>query len=329
VSNITEPPLPDTSKWQPRKISSEPLKAAFLSRCLGVEKLISLRVQLEKEMNMYNFDSGPSVEEIIRDEFGRLLPNRYSVRAGTIVDQEGSTGGDCDLTIFNDFWFPVIKSGAVTGSRKVFLPIDGVYAVGEIKQTLDFNTLDDAMEKLVTLHRLNRPPTNGYRMTENQDGGACFHTLTNPLYSMIIATSLKPGVEVDSIVKRFVSINKTLKRLEIVSALCILGYETVTWGWKFKDLIGPTIFQKDLYLPLVPVRHNVNTVTSVLYALVADLLLRLNLSILPAEDIANRYGIKEQIAFIPTAADMMLEADEEWLSYRNRPCSHGTHDLDI
>lgn len=42
------------------------------------------------------------VEDIIRSEFSKLLPNRYGVKAGVINDQKGNTAGDFDVIIFND-----------------------------------------------------------------------------------------------------------------------------------------------------------------------------------------------------------------------------------
>src|SRR5579859_2932242 len=288
-----EPPLPNTAQWQPDQQSSETFKSAFLARCLFIEKLISLRVQFEKEMITHNFDSGPGVEDIIRDEFSRLLPARYAIRAGTIVDQAGSSAGDCDFIAFNDYWCPIVKPAPIAESRRVFYPIDGVYAVGEIKQTLDFDSLDEAMKKLVMCHRLHRAATNQFRPTENRDAPcACFHGLSNPLYSMIIATNLREGIEPRRIVERFVKINQTLSRLEVVRALCILGHGTVTWGCQFQGQVGPALFQwKDLYQPLVAVFHSIEHIQSALYALVANLLLSMNQSILDAEDTANRYGL--------------------------------------
>ena len=116
------PELPDTTQWQPRMSASDTLKSAFLKRCLGIETLIRLRSQFEREMNIDNFDSGPGVEDIIRGELNLLLPTRYSVRAGVINDRKGHTGGDFDVIIFSDLWFPVVKAGATPESRRVHLP---------------------------------------------------------------------------------------------------------------------------------------------------------------------------------------------------------------
>jgi hypothetical protein len=191
-----------------------------------------------------------------------------------------------------------------------------------VKQTLDFHSFDQAMEKLVTCHRLNRPRTHANRIAENREGSSCTHGLSNPLYSAIIAADLKKGVELESVINRFFDINKTLKRLEIVRALCVLGEGTVTWS--FKDDGGevrPALFMlEDLYLPIFPVYHRMPHVGSALYRLMADLLLHLYHSVLAPEDMAVSYGPDIHSVDIPKSSDIALKPDTEWLSSLENVC---------
>jgi len=309
-------PLPDTTQWKPRESASGNLKSAFLHRCIGLEKEIGLRAKLEKGMNIDNFDSGLGVEDIVREALSQLLPRRYSVKAGVITDRDGNTAGDFEVVVFNEQWFPAVKAGATPQSRRVFLPIDGVYAVCEVKQTLDFESLDAALKKLVTCHRLNRPRTHVKRIVENREGSSCTHGLSNPLYSVIIATDLGHGIELESLINRFFDINKTLKRLEVVRALCVLGHGTVTWS--FMDEKGdarPALFMlEDLYVPIFPVYHRMPEAGSSLYTLLTDLLLHLFQSVLAPEDVAPSYGPDRHAVSIPKSPDVVLKPDAEWLS---------------
>lgn len=321
-NNFESPPLPDTTQWQPRESASGKLKSSFLQRCTGLETEIRLRAKFEKGMNVDNFDSGPGVEDIIREGLAQLLPSRYSVKAGVIIDRNGNTAGDFDIVVFNEQWFLAVKAGATTRSRRVFLPIDGVYAVCEVKQTLDFKSLDQAMEKLVSCHRLNRPRTHANRIVENREGSSCTHGLSNPLYSAIIATDLREGIELESVINRFFDINKTLRRLEIVRALCVLGEGTVTWSFKDNEgEVKPALFMlEDLYLPIFPVYHKIPHVGSALYRLMADLLLHLYHSVLAPEDIAVSYGPDIHSVSIPKSSDIALKPDTEWLSSLENLC---------
>jgi hypothetical protein len=327
TNDVDPPPIPKTEEWQPRESASETLKSAFLKRCQGVEAKIRLRAGLEREMNVDNYDSGLGVEEIIRDELRQLLPSRYSVKAGVVTDRDGKSAGDLDVVIFNDQWFPSVKAGATEESRRLLLPIDGVYAVCEVKQTLDLPILDEAMEKLVVCHRLHRSQTCAGRLVENREGSSCIHGLSNPLYSAVIATCLDDGVELDSVVERFFLVNKSLKRLEIVRALCVLGRGTVTWGYMDeRQEVSPALFMmEDLYLPIIPVYHKMPGVESALYRLMVDLLLHLYNSVLAPEDIAPSYGPPTHSISVPKSPDIAIQPGAEWIEKLNHICSDDSH----
>lgn len=301
-----QPPLPDVSKWQPRDKADEKLSTAFYRKCKAIEDRILLRVKHEKEMNIDNFDSGPGVEDIVRDELSQLLPARYSVRCGVINDAYGLTGGDHDVVIFNSHWMPTIKDGATPSSRRSHFPIEGVYAVGEIKQTLTFASLDEAMEKLVVTHRLFRSPTSADRVVENREMGDCPHGLTNPLFSFIVATRLDPALKLDDVIQRFVAINRRLRRLEMVRSLAILGEGAV--HWVAVDEAGssrPALFMSDdLHDVLHIGLENVATAGSAIYPLVRTLMTHLFHSVLAAEDIAVKYGRGTMSLKIAMADDM-------------------------
>src|SRR5262245_47719400 len=144
--------LPDVSKWQPREDASERLAKLFFKRCQQIEERILLRTKAERDGTIDNFDCGLGIEDIIRDELSKLLPARYSVHCGVVNDRYGRTVGDCDVVIFNELWFPFIRSGAAEASRRFHFPVEGVYGVLEIKSSLDYTSLDEAMAKLVACH---------------------------------------------------------------------------------------------------------------------------------------------------------------------------------
>lgn len=318
-AQMNVPDLPNTSNWLPRVDKITTLQGAFLKRCIALENVIRLRAQLEKEMNIDNFDSGPGIEDIFREELRSLLPNRYSVLTGVVNDRLGRTAGDCDIIVFNRLWFPVVKSGATPESRRFHFPIEGVYAICEIKQSIDYKTLDEAMEKLVICSRLDRPHTNANRLVENYDLDGCFHGTKNPLYTAIIAPSLKDGIDIEKLVERFFFVNKSLNRHEVVRCLCVLGNGAVTW--QYIDDRGnsrPALFMReDLFSPIFPVFHEMPQSPSAFYIFLTDLLLHLYQSVLAAEDIAMAYGPKELSAKTPTSGEIALMPDDEWMEKLN------------
>jgi hypothetical protein len=236
------------------------------------------------------------------------------IGAGVVDDSDGKTSYDHDVVIFNDFWFPFVKPATTEGGRNAHYPAEGVYAVAEVKQTLDFRSLDDAMEKLVKCSRLKRPLAKGDRIVENRRGMGMSSLLSNPLYTAVIATGLGKGVDFQAMEERFVKINAMLPRLENVRCLCVLGKGCINWTWLDKDgNYRPAYFQgMDLFHPIVPVLTTPDESKSAFYPFLTDLLLHLYHSILAAEDIANEYGLFQAIS--PNHASCRLDPDQEILN---------------
>jgi hypothetical protein len=162
------------------------------------------------------------------------------------------------------------------------------------------------MEKLVIAHRLHRPPTSASRIVENRELDSCPHGLTNPLYSFIIATAVGDGLEFDDLIRRFVEINRELRRLEIVWAMCVLGVGTVHWFYFLEDGHPqmPLFMGADLHETLHIGFESANHVKSAFYALVRGLMLHLYHSVLAPEDIAAKYGPKNNIVQTAKTEDL-------------------------
>ena len=94
----------------------------------------------------------------------------------------------------------------------------------EVKQTLGFEELDSAMEKLVKISRLQRPENPYGHITENQHIRSFDEPghILNPLHTTVLGTRLKSGLSFSDIALRFGKINSNLNRSEMVTALCLL-----------------------------------------------------------------------------------------------------------
>ena len=217
--------LPDVSRWQPRSNATTPLSEALLMTCRIAQRRIVAGANAEGTFNIDNFDAGPSVEDIVREEFVRLLPNRYKVDPGVVNDRDGRTVGDCDLLIHDPNWSAAVKPGATPQSRRVHFPVESIYAAVEVKRTLGFGELDHAMKKLVSLARLDRPDNPYGHITENQHLEFCDrpNQILNPLHTTVFATRLAEGVSFDDVVQRFAATNAKLGRDEMLTSLCVLG----------------------------------------------------------------------------------------------------------
>jgi len=313
-------PIPDTSGWKPRD-ASKTLAAVFAEECAVAQERLLAYLRHEKRTAVDNFDSGLPFESMVRKELARLMPRRYSVTSGYLLDREGRTAGHCDFLAFNEAWFSPVKSSEE--KNREYLPVEGVYAVGEIKQTISQSTLDEALEKLVKCHRLSRPRTYAHRIVENRESCDCPHGLTNPLFSFVLAAEISAGESMQTLIERFFNISKQLKRLEVVRALCVLGEGTVAWS--FRDPldhheIKPALFvEGDLFHPIFPTYSPASHRNPLLF-LIQMLLLSLFHVVLGPEDLAIAYSFDNKGIQVPASPDVTLKVDDEWLDIAGRPC---------
>lgn len=217
-------PLPNTSDWQPKSNKRAALSNTRLQTCRSVEARIRAESDIEKNFNINNFDAGPGIEDIVRDQFRILLPDRYAITPGVVIDSSGDHCGECDLIIANRFWGSLLKYGATNESRRVHIPVEAVYTVIEVKQTLTEDSLDEAMKKLVMYKRLERDRSEYGRLIEN-------HVITdfdrpdaslNYRFDAILGVGCEEGTELE-LVRRFFRINGELAAAHRVNALVILG----------------------------------------------------------------------------------------------------------
>ena len=283
-------PIPDVKSWQPKVSKDATLRNSLMITCQFAQARIVTRANAEIAFKVQNFDSGLGTEEIVREELVRLLPNRYGVSPGLISDCQGYTAGDCDLIVRDPNWSPVIKPGATSESRRFHFPIEGVYAVTEIKQTLGRKELDAAMEKLVMVNRLERNPNPYGHITENQhikdfdrEG-----MILNPLHTTVFATRIPARSTFGDVVNRFGEINAKLDRKDMVKMLCILDQGTAWYSVESGNPYNAT-YMTDRGVPLI-MQINHKEPENAFYRYYGEILGHLSRSVLGLRDVTSAYG---------------------------------------
>ncbi len=76
--------------------------------------------------------AGDEVELSVRDYLHRMLPPRYYVSQGHLLDKSGNASPQLDVIVSDNFNLPSLMTTR-DGTR--YIPIDSVYSVGEIKST--------------------------------------------------------------------------------------------------------------------------------------------------------------------------------------------------
>ena len=143
-------------------------------------------------------------------------------------DRDGRTAGDFDVLIGDAIWSPATKLGATAASRRYHFAVESIYSSVEVKQTIGFCELDDAMGKLVKLARLRRPDNPYGHITENQHLEIFDKNgrILIPLHTTVFGARIEQGVDFRDIALRFGKINSHLGRREMVTMLCVLGHGT-------------------------------------------------------------------------------------------------------
>lgn len=90
----------------------------------------------EERSRQNNFSSGIPLQELFCTEFAKFLPTRILADAGTVIDGEGFSAGDCDCVIFDFHLAPFVKLPSVVGSGHKCFPVEVTFGSIEVKSPL-------------------------------------------------------------------------------------------------------------------------------------------------------------------------------------------------
>jgi hypothetical protein len=96
------------------------------------EKIVEAR---EKCIQIHGTDihaAGNELEETVREFFNRMLPNRFHVTHGHLIDKNNVVSPQIDMIISDNTTIPSLMT---LRNSTVYIPIDSVYAIAEIKST--------------------------------------------------------------------------------------------------------------------------------------------------------------------------------------------------
>jgi hypothetical protein len=107
----------------------------------------------------HNFEYGPEFEVVICKTLRSVLPDKYGVCRGYVIDAKGNKAGD-DIIIFDRHRFPTVAlRDRDDFSRKESVPIEAVYCYIEAKHTInlegdDPQSLFKACQQIANVKRL-------------------------------------------------------------------------------------------------------------------------------------------------------------------------------
>ena len=94
------------------------------------------------------------MEQPVRAQMEQILPRGINVGSGFVIDSHGGTSRQADLVLYERDICPVFSINNTP--ETTYYPCEGVIAVGEVKSTLDSQSLKDAFKKIASVKKLKR-----------------------------------------------------------------------------------------------------------------------------------------------------------------------------
>lgn len=128
-----------------------PPRRILRERFLRLQDTLEHRLRGDRLIH-HEGEKGAASEEGWRQMLADYLPKRYCVAKAFVIDSLGQQSQQLDLVIhdrqFSPFWFNQDKA--------LYIPAESVYAVFEVKQTLDKSTVRYAGKKAASVRNLHR-----------------------------------------------------------------------------------------------------------------------------------------------------------------------------
>lgn len=125
----------------------------FLQNALSNEqKLLQVKLELSSQSITHAGTMGAVNEENFVNVLRKYLPNRYAIDTGIIIDSTGSTSHQIDVVIYDKQYTPTL----LDQENHRYIPAEAVYAVFEVKPTVNKQYLEYAGEKAESVRVLHR-----------------------------------------------------------------------------------------------------------------------------------------------------------------------------
>jgi hypothetical protein len=119
---------------------------------LGLQGQMAARLGAQDMALGHGATKGSAREASFIELLGTYLPRRYRVGRGFVVDCEGRCSDQIDVVIYDRQYSPFLFKEEGT----FYIPAEGVYAIFEVKTTLEKSTVQYAGGKAASVRRLRR-----------------------------------------------------------------------------------------------------------------------------------------------------------------------------
>lgn len=137
----------------PAKEKSKTNGSGFLRSAFSAEEqVLALEIELSSKSITHSGVAGAVNERHFIDFLRRYLPRRYEVDSAIVIDSNGKSSDQIDVVIFDNQYTPTL----LDQKSHRFVPAEAVYAVLEVKPTINGTYLEYAANKAKSVRSLHR-----------------------------------------------------------------------------------------------------------------------------------------------------------------------------
>jgi hypothetical protein len=125
----------------------------FLSDAFSLEqKLLLAKINLSSNTITHSGVQGEVNEKYFINILRSYLPKRYSVDSAIVIDSSGSTSDQIDVVVYDNLYTPTL----LDQENHRYIPAESVYAIFEVKPSINKAYLKYAAEKALSVRNLIR-----------------------------------------------------------------------------------------------------------------------------------------------------------------------------
>lgn len=184
------------------------------------EKELHARLGLGGKLTDHGTIVGSGTEHGWYGYLAGFLPKRYGVASGKVIDCRGHQSEQIDLIVYDAFYSPLLFNvGDAT-----FVPAESVYAVFEVKQSLNKTNLKAAAKKVASVRRLHRTSA----LIPNQFGKKDLRKDLDelPILAGILASGSKWKVPFNDVLRAHLSDQSSERAIDFGCALGAGAFDT-------------------------------------------------------------------------------------------------------
>lgn len=206
---------------------SKPAKVDLKELFLGLQGDLLHHLEVNRKINRHPVTKGDGSEINWLGMLKTHLPTRYQVEKAFVVDVMGAISEQIDIVVFDRHYCPLL----FTLDGATYVPAESVYAVLEVKQSLNKEYIKYAGQKVASVRRLHRTSAPIHHA-----GGTYAPKPLHKILAGILTLGSDWNPALGSSLKRALNSLPELEQLDLGCALQCGSFEVTYDGGKFSEI---------------------------------------------------------------------------------------------